>query len=304
MTLDLEYEFTRFSYNNHSVCVNSNNLNLVEVAIINLLGQEGYRQIPKPPLPQNDKLLIQTLCSSPWEIMSYLKVIAISIGNYGWSVIKAFPSELFCRRAKKTKLPLLARLASQQKFDAFHNTVLQRYWGVLIEANSSGRTLASGYLDSDYMEYIRFYTKRIQESKGYKNFSLIEVPREFQWAGSVSSIFNEREKQKREEELELLYQSDEKEIRDKAWSEWKELNMSWFERRDEDLGKLICKSDFFWHENKLLYKAYAEPEQLEKDRVRLLFFQTGRFDLDPSTEEIWSPITSRKDYGIERDIPF
>lgn len=66
--------------------------------------------------------------------------------------------------------------------------------------------------------------------------------------------------------------------------------MSWFERIDEDLGKLICTSNSFWHENNLLYKAYAKPEELERDGVKLFYFLHSI----QNTEEIWSPITSKK----------
>jgi len=104
--------------------------------------------------------------------------------------------------------------------------------------------------------------------------------------------------------LERLYQSQDKKKREEAWSGWKEINMSWFEKTDEDLGKLICPSDAFWHENNLLYRAFAEPKQLEKHEARLLYFQVGDFNLNPNTEDIWSPITSREDYGIEQDIPW
>lgn len=94
-----------------------------------------------------------------------------------------------------------------------------------------------------------------------------------------------------------------------VFSEYKKIHDSGFVRDNENLGQLLCTSDSFWHDNKLLlYKAFAEPEQLEKDGVRLLFFQVDRFDLNLETEEIWLPITSREDYGKDPwqdiDIPF
>ena len=301
---ELWYEFRKFGYCNYTTCINKNDLNQIEKNIVEIFKEEGYNYISKPPLPQNQEPLIKKLLSSPWEMMSNLWVIGLTTGSYKWTVLKTSVPEIFCRQAKYTKCLRLSKLAKKLKCDIFHHSVTDREWGVLVEANALGQTLASGYLESDYLEYMQFYTREIEEPKGDKNFSLINVPKKFQRAGKVSSIISEQEKQKREEELEVLYQSDKKEIRDKARSEWKQLNMSWFERTDEDLGKLICSSDSFWHENNLLYKAYAEPEQLEKDGVRLLFFQVGRFDLNPETEEIWSPITSKKDYGIEQDIPF
>jgi hypothetical protein len=305
-TKDLEYEFQHFSYSNHTSCINLHNINWIEQNIIKIFEQEECQYILRPPLPQNHQPLIQKLRSSPLEMKSCLGIIGLFEGNSGWTVIKTEPSELFCRKAKNTSFPLLAKLARQTKCNAFHHTVADREWGVLLEVSNSGKTFASGYLESDYIKYMKFYTEDIRKPRENKNFLLLNVSEEFQKAGRVAIRLNQEEKQAREEELELLYQSNEKELRKQAWDEWKELNMSWFERVDEDLGKIICKSDAFWHENNLLYKAFAEPEKLEKDGVRLLFFQVGQFHLNPNTEEIWSPITSREDYGKDpwQEIPF
>ena len=159
--------------------------------------------------------------------MSYLWVIALAAGSYEWTVLKTSVPELFCHKSKQNNSPLLSELAKKLEYNTFHHSVTDREWGVLVEANALGQTLASGYLELDYLEHMQFYTKDIKEPKEDKNFSLINVPEEFQQAGKASFKISEEEKHKREEELELLYQSGDKKIRDNAWSEWKNLNMSW-----------------------------------------------------------------------------
>lgn len=78
--------------------------------------------------------------------------------------------------------------------------------------------------------------------------------------------------------------------------------MGSFERLDEDLGWLLNCLHSYWHENNLLYIAYAEPQQLEVDEVRMLFFQVGSAIYQPDAEEIWDLIIKRKDYGRKINI--
>jgi hypothetical protein len=304
MSGDLWYDFNKISYSNYTTCIRSNNLNLIKQSIIDTFKEEGYRSIAKPQLPQNSKQLIQKILSSHWEVDSFLCVIGLYSGYFGWTILKSSIFNLFGQKAKNMSCPLLSKLAIKASCEAFYHVVIERDWGLLLEADICGNIKASGYIESEYLEDLKFARDIIITSNNNQNFSLIEVPEEFQKAGTTKIFLSEKEKQKREKELEILYEQGEQEIRNRAWAEWKELNMSDFERMDEDLCKLICKSNSFWHENNLLYKAYTEPEKLEQNGVKLLFFQTGKFDLDPKTEEIWSPITKKKDYGIEREIPF
>lgn len=300
----LYIEFERFGYSNHTNCIHSDNINLIETDIVSIFEKQGYVQIDRPTLPFNSGRLINKLKSSTFDIDSYFLVIGIHKGNFGWTVIKSSRLELFCTKSRETNCLFLSTLAQKHKSNIFHHTVAERNWGLLIEADTCGNIKASGNIEAEYLEDLKFAQDIIINTNNNQNFSLIEIPKEFQTAGQLKTFLSKHEKQKREKELEILYEQGEQDIRKKPWSEWKKLNMSDFERIDEDLGKLICKSNYFWHENNLLYRAYAEPEKLEQDGVKLLFFQTGRFDLDPTTEEIWSPITQRKDYNLEREIPF
>lgn len=314
---NLEYDFERTSYWNDTTCIRSNNLDLVEQTLTHILEKEGYRLIPKPPLPQNSKLLIQELLSSSYKVDSYLWVIGLNAGNLGWTIIKTSITELFCRRAKGNTRPRLSELSMHNGCDAFHLSVHNRYWGVLLEANAFGQTQATGYLDQYDVKNMQFYDEPVKEPKSKQNFFLIDVPEEFHAAGRRKVNLSKEEKQGREEELETLVEHY-PEYFARALTEWRELNMGGYERMDEDLGQLLCNShphfyylqfwqgNKLWHEKNILHKAYTEPEQLEKDGVRLLFFQVGQFHLNPNTEEIWSPITSREDYGKDpwQEIPF
>lgn len=293
----LSYWFTKLSYGNDTTCIQSNNLDLIEQALTRIFEQKGCRWILKPPLPQNPLPVIKELHSRPWRIEPYLWVIGLFVGNLGWTIVKTSPSELLGRRARGASRPMLSELAMQTGCNAFHHSVHDRHWGAMLEANASGQTLASGYLDCDDTESMRFYDEPITEDAPH--FSLLSVPEEFQAAGRVRVCVSKKEKQRREEELEALFDQGEEQAA-KARSEWRELNMGGFERSDEDLGQLLSCSHSYWHEGNLLYKAFAEPQQLEADGVRLLYFQPAG---KPNVGEIWEAISNSAQEDVD-DIPW
>ncbi len=276
---------------------------MIERGINNIFKQEGFRRISKPPLPQNPKPLLRELLSAPWKIRN-LWVIGLSLGNFNWTIIKASRDKLLCDRAKNSVHPRISKLATHVGCDAFSYKIHDAYLGALLEADTSGRTFVSGYLGNrnDLENNDVFCSEPVNKLVGGLNFYLLNISEELKAMYKTRDISQE-ERQKRAEELEKLVKQEPEKI-NYALSEYRKIHKSSFIRDNENLGQLLCRSDFFWHENNLLYKAYAEPEKLEKDRVKLLFFQVGRFDLNPKTEDIWSPITSRKDYGVIQDIPF
>jgi hypothetical protein len=293
----LEYSFKRIGYWNETACVRADNLDLIEQGLTRIFEKEGCRRIPQPPLPQNSQPVIQKLRSYSQRMYPYLWVIGLSVGNLGWTIIKASVSELLCRRAKDATRSRLSELAIQTGCDAFFYSVQNRHWAALLEANASKKTFVSGYLDCSKLEDMKLYDEPVTELSGGLNFYLLNVPDEFQSLGRVKVSISKEEKQKREEELEALIQQHPEQI-DKAAAEWRELNMSSFERADEDLGQLLCGSpphfyyrieNNLWHES-IIYTAYTEPQQLEKYGVRLLFFQVEGSDYQSDTENIWEPI--------------
>ena len=298
---DLDSWFFKPSYNNSTTCIKSNNIELIEQALTSILKKEGCRLIPKPPLSQTNKPLTKELLHNPQKIDPYLWVIGLTVGNLGWSIIKTSIPKLLCRRAREANLPRLSELAIQTGCDVFHSSVQDRYFGVILEANASGQILASGHLDCYGIENMKFFDEPVTRVTEELSFSLLNVPEEFHQIGQVKEHLSQKEKQRREDELEALVDKHPEKIT-QALTEWRELNMSTFERGDEDLGELLCNSNSrsyytnywsgnkLWHEKRIIYKAYAELEQLEKEGVKLLFFQVGGFDLSADTEEIWSPI--------------
>lgn len=295
---NLWYQFEKIGYSNDTTCINSNNLNLIKNGITKIFKKEGYIEIPKPLLPQNSKPLIKEFLARP-QLIRTLRIIGLLNNDNNWIVIKTFSPKLFCHKAKGSARPILSELAVQSSCQAFHHHVQKRNCGVLLEASITGETLASGYLDYDDIDRMKFLNEPVIKADREQNFLLLDVPEAFEAAGKPKVRLNALEKQQKEQELEVLF-NEKPDQAQFALSEWKKLNMSRFERIDEDLGKLICISNSFWHENNLLYKAYAEPEELEQDGVKLFYFQSNV----RNTEEIWLPIISQKDYGIEQDIPW
>lgn len=290
--------WTDVGYYNDTSCIMSNNTDAIESIIANILEKEGYISISKPKLPTNNKLLLSEILSRPYLIRSLI-IVGLLNSNTNWITIKTSISKLLCHTGKHFDRSLISELAIESSCDAFHHHVFERYYGVLLEANANGQTFASGYIDCDERNEMVLLNKSVAKTTKEQNFFLLDVPKEFKDAGQVKFHLNELEKQRKEEELEALFNEQPGQAQ-LALSEWKKLHMSWFERTDEDLEKLICKSNSFWHENNLLYKAYTEPNELEKDEVKLLFF----ISKDHNVEEIWLPITSKEDFGIEQDIPW
>jgi len=287
MTLD--YWFTKLSYRNDTTCIRSDNLDLIEQALIHIFEQKGCRCILQPPLPQNSTPVMRELRSRPWKIRPYLWVIGLFVGRLGWTIVKTSPVELLCRRARGANRPRLSELAIQSGCDAFHYRVHDRFWGALLEADASGRTFASGYLDSS-IENMKFYDEPITEQTGGLRFFLLDVPEELRTVGRAGRVsINDEERQIRQEELEALFQQGGEEQVAYAWSEWKELNKSGFEGADEALGQLLGASSYYWHLDNLLYKVYAQPQQFAADRVRLLYFRPVG---EPDVEEIWKTLSS------------
>ena len=295
---NLWYQFEKIGYSNDTTCIQTHNLDLRQESIISIFKEEGYLQISKPSLPENNKLLIKEFLARPYLIRSLI-IIGLLSNDSDWTTIKTSSPKLFCYRAKNFAHLILSELAVQCSSQAFHYHIQKRNCGVLLEVDTAGKILASGYMDYDEAGRMKFLNVPVIKTTKEQNFFLLDVPEKFKSAGKPKVFISESEKREKEEELEALFNEQPK-YAQLALLEWKKLNMSWFERTDEDLGKLICKSNSFWYENNLLYKAYAKPEELENAGVKLLFFLVE----DCEIEEIWSPITSQKNFGIEQDLPW
>ena len=285
---------------NTITCVNSHNLDLIEHNLVSMFKKEGCRQISKPPLPKNPKPLLRELCSS--YRINNLFVIGLSLGNFGWTIIKSSSDNLFCNRAKNSFRPRISELAILIDCDAFTYQFYDFFLGALLEADASGKTFVSGYLDNtnSITENDIFCSEQVNYMATGLNFILLNKSNELKLSCQKNEISKEGI-QNRIDELDILVEQHPEKI-NYALSEYKKIHKSRFVRDNEHLGEILCKSDSFWHEDQLLYQAFANPQKLEANGVRLLFFQSKRFDLNPKTEEIWSPIISQKNYGVEQDL--
>ena len=296
--MSVKYLCNKIYSANCVTCINSENLDLIEQGIQEILDLEKLQQISKPLLPQDSKPLLQHLLSSPYQINNLL-VIGLYPSNFGWTVIQTSKEDFFCRRAKNDTKPRLSILSKRINYDAFAYSFYNNFLGALLEANANGNIFVAGYLDnSDSREDADiFYREPVNLLSGGLCFNLLNVSKELQDISKQRDI----DLEKRKEELEQLADLYPEKI-NYALSEYKKIASSAFVRADENLRQLLSCSESFWYGYHLLYNAYAKSEQLASERIKLLFFKPKNLGI----EEIWSSITSRKDYREElwQDIPF
>ena len=161
--------------------------------------------------------------------------------------------------------------------DAFHHHVWRDCWGVLLEVTECGEILAYGCTDRFSVPNMMYYNEPvIANSK--QNFSLLDVPEEFQQAGK-ETLVSEAEKQKRSREIEKIVEEDPNAI-DMFISEYKELNAPYSTKFNLDLGRLLCPNLNFWVAEHPMEDSdyYNFPDDIDF-RVKLLFFQiTSKYE--------------------------
>lgn len=259
--MDLLNYYDLFRYGNRVTCIQSDNLELIEQVLIDSLEKEGCLFISQPPSdysPLNPYI---------WVFGLYRSQICP-----GWTVIKNSAPHFFASSRKGNNTPRLSDLAMEIGCDAFHHRVWGDYWGVLLEVTECGEILASGYIDDfDREENMMFYNEPVSiYSK--QNFSLLDVPEEFQQAGKKASI-NEAERQKRSKEIERIVKEDPNAI-DMFISEYKELNAPYSTKFNLDLGRLLCPNLNFWVAEHPMEDSYYYDFSDDIDfRVKLLFFK-------------------------------
>lgn len=304
----------------------SDNLDLIEQALTRIFEQEGCRRIPKPSLPSNPVPVLEKLRFRPHTITPYLWVFELLVSQIGWTIIKTRPVELLCQRATGATRPRLSELAMQTGCDAFHYMVYDRYCGALLEADASGQTFASGYLDCDEKD-MRFYDEPITKLSGGLYFYLLNVPLELQAVSRIPEDYEQRERKlielealsdqgcmqalEAESELEELKKSVFSEQRERRLKElealsqqgWKqaqdvepeleELRKSVFELHDEALGQTLIAPGWarnYWNLYSMLQVDYDNPQQLEADGARVLYFQPANSS-GVGVAEIWEEMS-------------
>ncbi|MDZ8187527.1 MAG: hypothetical protein RMX96_22090 [Nostoc sp. ChiSLP02] len=254
-------------FRNYTTCIQSNNLDSIEVAVSRILELEGCRRISLPPQTLSNEELRQT----PWLLLRNLWIVGLFVSTQGWTIVKTEPSELLCRRARDAARPRLSELAMQIDCNAFHFSAYGHY-GILLEANAMGQTFISGSVDRIEEEENQFYEEEINR-RGYSQFFLLDVPEEIQAVVKPPSPEQQQEKDRRLEELKMLIGTEEEPF--DAQFEIAELLKGHYRRIDEALEPLLGGSPSYWYlwKNNLFYLAYTQQQQLAADGARLLYFQ-------------------------------
>jgi hypothetical protein len=302
--MELSEYFEVFNYCNNTICIKSDDLYLIEQLLIQMLEEEGYISIPQPSLPPNltpsfsDKILASSYLTNP-----YIWVFGLYFNKLleGWTVIKTSIPEFFCSRKKGSTVPRLSNLATLSNCEVFYHSVINSHYGVLLEANTYGETLASGYVDCLDLDNMMFYNEPVIIFSREKNFLLLNVSDNFQQAGISKVRLSKEEREKRNLELEAIVKEDPGALHIFA-PEYREINMGIRESIDRDLCHLLCSSEIYWNTNDLLYKSYYESEMLENLGIKLLFFQVGAFEFQTNTGEIWDLLTNFSSQRFSEDV--
>ncbi|MDZ8227878.1 MULTISPECIES: hypothetical protein [unclassified Nostoc] len=267
-------------FRNYTTCIQSNNLDSIELAITRILELEGCRRISQPP----QRLSNEELSYTPWLLLPELWIVALFVGASGWTIVKTQPNELLCRRARGASRPRLSELAMQIDCNAFHFGAYGHN-GILLEADAMGQTFISGTVDRIEEEENQFYEEEINRRER-SQFFLLDMPEEIQAVVKPPSPEQQQEKDRRLSELDMLIGTEEEPF--DAQFEIAELLKGHYRRIDEALEPLLGGSPSYWHlwKNNLFYLAYTQQQQLAADGARLLYFQPAEHyrQLDPLYE--------------------
>ncbi|MEH2136222.1 hypothetical protein [Nostoc sp.] len=201
-------------YSNYTYCIRSDNLDLIEQALTHILEQEDSHRIPLPPLSLDGiELSIEEIETDVKKLRRYnsklsneLWAFGVFVGALEWTIIKTFPDELLCHRAKDAERPRLSELAIHLGTDAFYIGYGEE-GSIFMETDAKGGIFISGSVNEEHSEEGKFFEEQINlvdriqslEQKAPQRFFLLNVPEQIQTA---------------EQEL--------KEEEDKRFEEWQE----------------------------------------------------------------------------------
>lgn len=295
-------------YYNHIYCIHCDNLELIEQVLTRMLKQEGYRRIPLPPL----SIDVKELRRDPLQLQHHLWIIGLFVGTTGWTIVKATPAEILCRRGRGAQCPRLLQLATEIGSGAFYLSVYSGF-EILMEVDASSGIFVSGEHDSNRFAEDKFFDEQIN-SKETGRFFLLEMPVEEIQRIEIE-IFEEGKKSYEHWEEQFLEnyarhnlpQMTPSELeqwvarwkgmvmlKPENWQqlsrqeEWQQIFAEWGDRLqdlqtsqsdaplfEQTLERLLGGTRSYWYLGRkpLIYRAYTEQQQLEADGARLLFFQ-------------------------------
>ncbi|WP_156114272.1 hypothetical protein [Myxosarcina sp. GI1] len=250
----------KFIHLNSTVCIRSHNADLIEQTITNSLINEGFVKISQPPFPSHPGHIAWISTYLSYRMNPYIWVFGLypSPIDREWTIIKASVPDTFYASRKGNSYPRLSDWAMEIGSDAFLYHVREEKYRILLEAAEYGEIAVSGFIDNFVDNKIMFYNELVIQDFQDKLFLLLNVPEEFQMLEKEIPV-NEKQK----------------------------LNMTYIEKVDRNLFRLLCDCEDFWFSHNLLYDSYAKSKEFNNFGVKLLFFQVGAFELDTDSGEIW-----------------
>jgi hypothetical protein len=132
-------------YYNYTTCIHCDDLAAIEQAIFSLLEREGGCRLNQLPLTRES--LKQIRANNSWYESCKFWLVAIFPGKDGWTIIKTWSYELLCHQTADNSRPRLSALAMELGCDAFHLSVYDSIFGMLLEANAIGEIYVVGCFD-------------------------------------------------------------------------------------------------------------------------------------------------------------
>jgi hypothetical protein len=289
-----------FKYWNYTSCIHADKLNVIEQEVKRLLEQEeGCHHIPQPPQPTSSS---EQMRIYPEDTVRALWIVGLFSGKSGWTIVKTWPYELLCQRAKGASRPRLSNLAIQLGCDAFHIRVSTAV-NILLEADATGRTFISGWSGFEGPDRCnKFYDEQITQSGGIPQFYLLQVPEPMQAAMQVNE--DPEWRRRTAEVMRRLQEGVDFELFPN-WYDDDEFSKSYMHRIEDALVKVVGGSHNCWYLSSLPYLVYAEPLRLEAVGARLLYFQpptTYSPDRDNLAHKTQPEIDSGLDTGVDEDV--
>ncbi len=260
-------------YWNYVDCINNENLSLIETSLSEILIKEDFRRISNLP----DDLLTEEINFYSreeiyWQLIREVLLIGLFSGASDWTFIKTQPKEFLCRRGKNDLKPRLSKLATQIKSRAFHWSVYQDNYGILLEVDEKGNVFVSGshYL-SDESEKNLFYQETINYNQEWK-FHLLNMPEEIREAIKPET---RKELEKKSIRLNELYTLNNQGV--DTFEEIMELTIGIGTIADTSLWRAIGNSSPVWRKSGFYNVKQNEEEKIKANGGRLLYFKTPEY---------------------------
>ena len=278
-------------YWNYIDCINSSDISLIETTIIEILSKEGFTRsnsLPKSILKLIEECTKNPLSQSYWQLAKEILIIGLFPGASGWTIVQTNPVDFMCRRAKNSSKPRLSELTARMNCKAFHWSVYQDYWGILLEANEKSDVFVSGGHPIDKKSEENLYYQEPIDYKERWKFHLIDIPENIQEAIRAETKEEFETRSARLDKLYILEDSLDNRILEELEIDLSvrdidiqaEIRELLIERSgtttDRVLREYIGNCSRYWGKC-LYYISVQEEEQIQTDGGKLLYFHTPKY---------------------------